>query len=59
MANPMVEEFLRTYLPFLAAAPKPDENGDGGFVTQDLCLMVIAGGVVLFLLFGGNWLGGK
>jgi hypothetical protein len=30
---------------------------DAGFVATEICLAVIAVGVVLYLLFGANWIG--
>lgn len=54
MATPQVEEFLRAYLPFLAAAPAPHDarrRNDRGVTDTMLAVVVVLAVVILFILF--------
>lgn len=46
MALPQVEQFLRTFLPFLAAAPDPAKSTDERGVFDIWLMLAIAGGIV-------------
>lgn len=50
MAMPGVEEFLRSFLPFLAAAPPPKTPDERGVTVTELCLIVIAVAVAVFFI---------
>lgn len=55
MATPQVEEFLRSFLPFLAAAPDPTKaarrRSEAGLTETALVLLVVVVVVVLLIVF--------